>query len=246
MRLNRFLADCGLGSRRKVEELISSGEIEVNGEICRDLACQVDPERDEVRHLGKILKRETEKIFIMLNKPAGFVVSQKDEYSRKTVYDLIPEQFASLPYAGRLDKATEGLLLFTNDGNLIKELTHPSHKVEKVYRVEVEPRLPRAALQKLRSGVEIEGGLTQSAGVYVKSNTETGMSLKMVITEGRKRQVRLMIEAVGGKVKKLRRLQFGPLLLKDLPLGRWRILSQPEIRSLYFAGSARKKNKEKR
>jgi len=241
VRLNRFLADCGLGSRRKVEELISAGAISINGEICTDLASYVDPEHDEVCHEGNILKAETEKIFIIMNKPAGYVVSQKDEYNRRTVYDLLPEKFASLPYAGRLDKASEGLLLFSNDGALIKALTHPSHKVEKTYKVDVEPRLNRAALQTLRKGVEIEGGVTQSAAVFVKNENEKGMSLKMVITEGRKRQIRLMVEAVGGKVKKLRRLQFGPIHLKDLPLGRWRPLLQPEIRSLYMATANKRK-----
>jgi len=247
VRLNRFLADCGLGSRRKTEELILSGVISINGETCRDLSQKVDPEHDKVYHAGKLLTHDQEKIFIVLNKPSGYVVSQKDEYERRTVYDLLPEKFRSLPYAGRLDKASEGLLLFTNDGALIKELTHPSHKVEKVYKVDIEPRLSRAALQNLRKGVEIEGGLTQTAAVFVKSENETSMSLKMIITEGRKRQIRLMIEAVGGKVKMLKRLQFGPIHLGDLPKGRWRPLLPPEVRSLYMAASSKKKqNKDKR
>jgi 23S rRNA pseudouridine2605 synthase len=243
VRLNRFLADCGLGSRRKVEALITAAQISVNGEICTDLSSQIDPSRDQVCYDGRVLSAEAEKIFIVLNKPTGYVVSQKDEYSRKTVYDLLPEKYASLPYAGRLDKSSEGLLLFCNDGKLIKQLTHPSHKVEKVYRVQVEPKLTRAAIARLRQGVEIEGGRTQSAGVYVKSETEQGMSLKMVITEGRKRQIRYMLEAVGGKVRSLRRVQFGPLLIKDLPLGRWRPLLAPEIRALYKASEMKSKPK---
>lgn len=236
IRLNRFLADCGLGSRRKVESLITEGAISINGEVCRDLSQTVDPDTDRVVHAGKELKANSDKIYIILNKPMGYVVSQQDEYSRKTVYDLLPEQFASLPYAGRLDKNSEGLLLFTNDGELIKKLTHPSHKVEKVYRVWVEPKLRRSAILSLREGVEIEGGKTHSAKVYVKSESEESMLLKLVITEGRKRQIRHMIEAVGGKVKSLRRVQFGPIILGDLPPGRWRPLLLPEIRALLKAG----------
>lgn len=243
VRLNRFLADCGLGSRRKVEELITAGDIFVNGTVCTDLASQVDPGLDEVRYQGKLLQPE-KKLFLVLNKPMGYVVSQKDEYSRKTVYDLLPDEYAHLPYAGRLDKNTEGLLLFCNDGVLIKRLTHPSHKVEKVYRVEIEPKLSRTAIEKLRQGVLIEGEPTQSAGVYIKTQSETGMTLKIVISEGRKRQIRLMIEAVGSKVKSLKRIQFGPLYIKELPIGRWRPLSAVEIRALYRAAEAEKPSKK--
>ncbi|KAF5053775.1 Ribosomal large subunit pseudouridine synthase B [anaerobic digester metagenome] len=245
-RLNRFLADCGLGSRRKVEELITSGLISVNSVTCRDLACKIDPSRDEVKYEGKALHREEKKLYLVLNKPLGYVVSAKDEYSRKTVYDLLPEHLASLPYAGRLDKNSEGLLLFTNDGVLIKQLTHPSHKVEKSYRVVVDRKLGRAAIQQLREGVVIEGGITQSAGVYVKSESEKEMQLKLVIREGRKRQIRQMVEAVGAKVVSLRRLQFGSLQLKDLPVGRWRPLSRAEIASLYYdAGLWQKDDRKK-
>lgn len=240
VRLNRFLADCGLGSRRKVEELISGGKIYVNGKTCTDFSVQIDPANDEVTFQGKVLQPSEEKIFIVLNKPQGYVVSKSDEYSRKTVYELLPERYANTPYAGRLDKGSEGLLLFTSDGTLIKQLTHPSHKVEKIYRVVIDKKLTRADLERLRKGVEIEGGLTQSAGVYVKNQTESSMVLKMVITEGRKRQIRYMIEAVGAKVKSLKRLQFGPLILKDLPLGRWRPLTQLEIRALYAASGLKK------
>jgi len=234
LRLNRYLADCGLGSRRKVEELITAGEISINGEICTDLASQVNPSTDEVRHNGKLLAAQQQKLYLVLNKPLGYVVSHSDEYGRKTVYNLLPEHFANLPYAGRLDKNSEGLLLFTNDGTLIKQLTHPSHKVEKSYRVVIDRRLNRAALTQLREGVMIEGGITQSAGVYVKQQSDSGMQLKIVIKEGRKRQIRQMIEGVGAKVVSLRRLQFGSLQLKDLPLGRWRPLSRAEITSLYI------------
>ncbi len=239
VRLNRFLADCGLGSRRGVEALITDGKISVNGTICKDLASQVDPSQDEVRYQGKILSIE-KKTYLVLNKPMGYVVSQKDEFDRKTVYDLLPDEFANLPYAGRLDKNTEGLLLFCNDGTLIKQLTHPSYEVEKVYRVQIEPKISLTAIEKLRQGVVIDGGLTQSAGVFVKSQSNTGMSLKVVISEGRKRQIRLMIKAVGARVINLKRVQFGPLFIKDLPVGRWRPLTADEVRALYKTAASAK------
>ncbi len=233
LRLNRYLADCGLGSRRKAEELILSGRISVNGKVCQDLATRIEADKDEVLLDGKALSAKKEKLYLILNKPRGYVVSQSDELGRNTVYDLLPEKGQQLAYAGRLDKNSEGLLLFTNDTALINLLTHPSHKVEKVYKVDINKPLRKSELDKLRTGVEIEEGKTQPAGVYVKQESETSMTLKLVITEGRKRQIRQMVEAVGAKVKSLKRLQFGPLKLKDLPVGRWRLLEPMEVRALF-------------
>ncbi len=237
-RLNRFLADCGLGSRRKVESLITEGRISINGRICTDLAQRVEPAKDQVSLDGKAVTANQEKQYLILNKPRGYVVSQSDELGRETVYALLPEKSRQLAYAGRLDKNSEGLLLLTNDTALINLLTHPNYKVEKVYKVDIDRPLRKKELDALRRGVEIEGGLTMPAGIYVKSETETSMSLKVVITEGRKRQIRQMMEAVGAKVRSLKRLQFGPLKLKDLPTGRWRKLEPGEVRALF----AQKKN----
>lgn len=233
IRLNRFLADGGLGSRRKVEALITSGRIKVNGVLCTDLSCQIDPANDSVEADGTKVNAITKKQYLILNKPRGYVVSQSDELGRQTVYSLLPESAAHLAYAGRLDKNSEGLLLFTNDTGLINLLTHPSHKVEKVYRVDIDKVLRKRELEMLRQGVEIEGGVTLPAGVFVKSESESGMSLKIVITEGRKRQIRQMMEAVGAKVRSLKRVQFGPIHLKDLPVGRWRMLEPLEVRALF-------------
>lgn len=234
IRLNRWLAECGICSRRDADELIRKGEVRVNGELCNDLSRRIDPARDTVEHKGKKLERSPERVYLMLNKPRGYVVTRSDEFDRLTIYSLLPENASNLRYAGRLDKNSEGLLLLTNDGEMINKLTHPTHKVEKVYRVEINRRLGKKELDALRGGVRIEGGLTHSAGVYVKNSTEHGMTLKIVITEGRKRQIRQMVEAVGAKVLHLRRLQFGPLQLKDLPLGRWRPLTQAELRALKY------------
>jgi 23S rRNA pseudouridine2605 synthase len=230
-RLNRWLAECGICSRREADELIRSGKVRVNGEPCLDLSRRIGP-GDRVSCQGQELRRITEKVYLMLNKPRGYVVTHSDELQRETIYSLLPDSAANLRYAGRLDKNSEGLLLMTNDGELINALTHPKRKVEKVYRVEINRRLSRKELEDLRHGVQIEGGVTLPAGVFVKNDGGQGMTLKMVITEGRKRQIRQMVEAVGAKVLRLKRLQFGTLMLKDLPLGRWRPLSGVELRSL--------------
>lgn len=233
VRLNRYLADCGLGSRRKVEELITAGRVKLNGEVCTDLSMRVNPDKDELHLDNKLLSARKQKMYIVLNKPRGYVVTQSDEMGRQTVYSLLPDYAQNLAYAGRLDKNSEGLLLFTNDTSLINLLTHPNYKVDKVYKVDIDRPLKKKELDVLRNGVEIEGGITQKAGVFVKEESETAMSLKMVITEGRKRQIRQMIEAVGAKVLRLRRMQFGPLKLKELPSGRWRNLEAGEVRALF-------------
>jgi 23S rRNA pseudouridine2605 synthase len=215
-----------------VEQLVLSGRVSLNGAKVQDLGLKVNPTSDRVLLDGKEVKPLTEKAYLMLNKPRGYVVTQSDELERNTVYALLPDSAAGLSYAGRLDKNSEGLLLFTNDGELINRLTHPKGKVEKVYRADIDRPLGRRELEQLRRGVVIEGGKTRPAGVFVKSQSENAMSLKLVITEGRKRQIRQMIEAVGAKVRLLRRLQFGTLRLGDLPPGRWRPLTQAEVRAL--------------
>ena len=234
LRLNRYIADCGQGSRRKVEEFITSGRIKVNGILVKDLSQRVNPAEDKVTLDGKPIHPQKEKYYLILNKPRGYIVSQSDELGRKTVYSLLPPKGKQLAYAGRLDKDSEGLLLFTNDTAMINLLTRPENKVDKVYKVDINRRLNNAELNTLRNGVEIEGGKTLPAGVYVKAQSPDTMSLKIVITEGRKRQIRQMIEAIGAKVTYLKRLQFGPLQLKDLPVGRWRLLEPAEIKALLY------------
>jgi len=234
-RLNRFLAECGLGARRKVEQLVVDGRITVNGEVCTDLARRIDPKEDTVLLDGNEIQPRTRFLYLILNKPRGYVVSRSDELGRDTIYALLPEAAMELNYAGRLDRNSEGLLLLTNDGELINRLTHPNFKVEKVYKVETTTRLNKTQLEQLRKGVLIEGGMTRSAGVFVKSESERGMTLKVVITEGRKRQIRYMFRAVGANVRSLKRLQFGPLMLKSLPTGQWRPLTDGELRALKAA-----------
>ncbi len=232
VRLNKFLSDSGLCSRRQADEYIGEGRIMLNGEPCTDHSVRIDPRKDRILFDGIIVTPRQELKYIIINKPRGYPVTKKDEYGRKTVYSLLPKECQNYKYAGRLDMDSEGLLLLTNDGDMIQSLSHPRMKIEKVYRVDVNSTLDRNQLEQLRSGVMIEGRKTLSAGVFVKK-TENGKStLKIVITEGRKRQIRLMIEAVNARVLSLRRLQFGPLKLGDLLPGEWRLLNRGEIIAL--------------
>ncbi|MBM4403755.1 MAG: rRNA pseudouridine synthase [Candidatus Cloacimonetes bacterium] len=232
IRINRFLARCGISSRRKAEEYIHAGRVKVNGVKCSDLTLTLDPAKDKVTVDDKAIAPPPKSIYLMLNKPAGYVVSRRDELNRRTIYDLLPDFAQHCVSAGRLDKNSEGLLLITDDGDLINRLIHPKYKIEKVYRCDLDRKLHPSQLEQLRNGIEIEGKRTYPAGVFVKPSSGNGMRLKIVLKEGRKRQIRLMVEAVGAKVTQLRRLQFGILKLDKLPLGAWRMLSPTEIRHL--------------
>ncbi len=232
MRINRFLAQANLGSRRQVEEYISRGKVTVNGKICQDLSTQIDTANDIVTYDNKVVHIQNELIYIMLNKPLDYVVTKSDEYGRKTVYDLLPEFARALNPVGRLDMDSEGLLILTNDGDLANQITHPRYKLEKVYKVEVQGNLTKDAIEKLRLGVEIEGIKTQSARVFVKSHVGDHFILRITIREGKKRQIRRMVEAVNCKVLHLKRLQIGDINLDKLPIGMWRFLKPTEIISL--------------
>ena len=232
VRLNKFLAESGICSRRHADDLISEGKVTINGAVCTDLGIRIVPGKDLIVMDGQAVKAQSRYTYIMLNKPRGFPVTKSDEFERKTIYSLLPKEFKSCNYAGRLDMDSEGLLLITNDGDMIQALSHPRMHIEKVYRVDINQRLSRHQLDQLRSGVEIEGKKTLPAGVFVKKNDDGRSTLKMVITEGRKRQIRLMIEAVGARVLNLKRLQYGPLKLGDLVPGQWRLLNKYEIGAL--------------
>lgn len=229
IRLNKYLADAGVDSRRKVEDLILSGRVTVNGLLVKELSTQVDTHKDVVELDGKPIKPVEQKVYILLNKPPNYVVTKQDEFDRKTVYKLLPDFAQTCVSAGRLDMDSEGLLLFTNDGDVVQALTHPTKKVEKTYRVEIDQPLYKRQLEDLRNGVVIEGYKTKPAGVFVRSNKDNNVVLKMVITEGKKRQIRLMVEAIGRKVISLRRIQIGEIELGKLPKGMWRLCTRQEV-----------------
>jgi len=229
VRINKFLAECQLGSRRKVEEFILNGDIKINGDICTDLGKQINPEEDIVLYKNKRVKPDNEKIFILLNKPPNYIVTKKDEFDRKTIYKLLPEFALKLDPVGRLDYASEGLLLLTNDGDLAYKITHPKYMMQKTYFVHVNAMLTHDEVQKLRDGIIIDGKITLPAQVFMKKVGDKYCELKMTISEGRNRQIRRMIEALGHEVTKLKRVQIGDITLDNIPTGMWRYLTPAEI-----------------
>ncbi len=232
VRINKFLAQCNLGSRRQVEELITSGKIKVNGVICTELGTQINPAEDKVVMGRKELKIDTELIYVMLNKPKNYLVTTKDEFDRRTVYKLLPEFAIKLNPIGRLDKDSEGLLILTNDGNFAQLLIHPRNKLPKTYKVVIKGKLAHDDLLKLRAGVEIEGQKTLPAKIYIKKETEEESTIKITIYEGRNRQIRKMFEKFHHDVVSLKRIEIGSIELGKLPTGMWRFLTPQEILSV--------------
>ncbi|RLC50512.1 MAG: hypothetical protein DRI23_06930 [Candidatus Cloacimonadota bacterium] len=245
VRINKYLAKCNVGSRRKVEEFILAGRVQVNGKKVTDLAYQIDQETDKVKFDNKLLELPQETIYIMLNKPVNYLVTAKDDFDRKTVFDILPDFKTHLFSIGRLDYMSDGLLLLTNDGDFADKIIHPRNKLPKVYKVTIKGKLDKSALEKLRSGVVIDGKKTNPAIVHVNSSAENKSVLKMTIFEGRKRQIRYMIKAVGSEVLQLRRLQIGDVKLGNLPVGMWRILKPKEVESLLRYSSSNRKIKSK-
>jgi 23S rRNA pseudouridine2605 synthase len=231
-RLQKVLSQRGWGSRRVCEEIIAEGRVTVNGEVA-PLGRRVDPEVDTVEIDGVPLGVRPGLVYYLLNKPAGVVVTAKDTHGRPTVVEIVPSEPRVYP-VGRLDADTEGLLLLTNDGDLANSIAHPSHGVEKEYLAEVSGGEVRpGGLRRLREGVELEDGMTAPARVTQPS---PGV-LRLVIHEGRNRQVRRMCEAVGHPVTRLVRIRIGPLRDQSLQPGEWRELDQREVRSLVEAAA---------
>jgi pseudouridine synthase len=226
-RLHKFLSQAGVSSRRKCEELIAAGRVKVNGETVSALGSKVDPEHDRVEVDGQPVALPQEHVYLLLNKPAGYVSTVRDPQGRPTVVDLVNQAQRLYP-VGRLDQDSEGLLLLTNDGELTQRLTHPSYEHEKEYQVLVEGRPTQNALQRLRAGVELEDGLTCAADVTVVRIDTGGTWLRFVIHEGRKRQLRRMCDAVGHPARRLIRVRLGTLTLGDLPPGQHRPLTAQE------------------
>jgi 23S rRNA pseudouridine2605 synthase len=235
MRLGKYLATAGVASRRASEDVVRAGRVTLNGVTVTDPARDVSP-TDGVALDGKAIHNLHERVVYALNKPAGVVSTARDPQGRPTVVSLVPQTERLYP-VGRLDIDTTGLILLTNEGELAHRLTHPSYEVPKTYQVIVGgPALEERALQALRDGVELEDGRTAPAQVRrVSADT-----LQITIHEGRKRQVKRMCEAVGHPVKRLERIRLGPLELGDLPRGRWRKLTGPEIDALMAASEARR------
>ena len=231
MRLQKFLANAGVSSRRKAEELIAAGRVKVNGRVVTELGTKIDDAKDVVVVSGKQIK-STETVWIALHKPRGYLSTRKDPQGRPTVYDLLPPALHGLFYVGRLDLDSEGLLLLTNDGDTANRMLHPRYEVERVYEVLVRGEIKPDKIDMLLDGVELDDGVATAESVKVLGVARNEMRLRLSLREGKKREVRRMLWAVGHKVLRLKRLSYGPIKLDRLPEGKWRKLTEAELRSL--------------
>lgn len=232
MRLQKYLAQCGVASRRNAEKMISDGLVTVNGAVVTEMGVQVDADTDTVCVNGASVHPESEKHYIAYNKPAGEVTTARDPEGRTTVMDRFRDYPVRLFPVGRLDYDSEGLLLLTNDGELMNQLLHPKYQIKKGYLTKVSNHVSEEAINRLRHGVIIDGKLTSPAEVRLIRYDSFSTDLLITIHEGRNRQVRKMIDSVGHQVVRLKRVRFGPVLLGDLPAGMWRKLSDKEINAL--------------
>ena len=233
IRLQKYLADAGIASRRKAEELIKQGKVYVNGKIVNELGTKVTPNVDEIRYEGKKVEIEEKYIYILLNKPIGYVTTVKDQFNRDSVMDLVKIRKRLVP-VGRLDMYTSGALILTNDGDFVYKVTHPKHEIEKTYTVTIKGIIKNEEVEQLRKGVKIDDYTTRPAKVKIlKTDEEKDISrLEITIHEGKNRQVRRMCESVGRRVIALHRSKIGNIGVKDIELGKWRYLKDFEVKTL--------------
>ena len=233
-RLQKYLANNGVASRRKCEELILQGKIKVNGNIVTELGTKVTPGKDIIEYDGKIIKEDSKKVYILLNKPIEYVTTVKEQFNRPKVTDLIKGINVKLLPVGRLDMYTSGALILTNDGDFIYRVTHPKHEIEKTYNVTVKGIINEQEIENLKNGVKIEDYVTKPAKVKIlKIDNENNFSrIQIIIHEGKNRQVRKMCESIGKKVLALHRAKIGNIDVKDLKVGEWRYLKEEEIKQM--------------
>jgi 23S rRNA pseudouridine2605 synthase len=231
VRLQKFLADAGVASRRAGEQIILAGRVAVNGETVAKLGARVDPVHDRVNVDGKPV-RVKRKIYLALNKPRGLVCSRKDELERPSIYDLLPKEWGHLHSVGRLDFNSEGLIFLTNDGDLSLRLTHPRYGVRKKYVATVEGRVDGEVLGRITTGIFFEGEKLKAEKARVITGGPAASVVELDMTEGKYHEVRRLFEAQGKTVKRLQRIQIGKIKLGELRLGKWRTLTEPEIKSL--------------
>lgn len=239
VRLQKFLAEAGVASRRKSEELIADGVVRVNNRVAH-IGDSVDPKRDTVTVRGRRVARSNNLYYILLNKPRGYVTTTDDDLGRKCVTELVSDIKERIYPVGRLDRVSEGALLLTNDGEFANAMMHPSHHVPKTYRVTVRPDPSKEAVKMLSEGIELDGRMTAPADVHIIDRAEGRAVLQIVLYEGRNRQIRRMCEAVGLEVARLKRTAVGPVKLGTLPVGHYRDLTEQEVNSLLVAAGARK------
>ena len=230
VRLQKYLADCGIASRRKCEQYIQQGKVQVNGKVVTELGTKINPKKDKVKFENREITENRKMVYILLNKPIGYVTTADDQFNRDTVLDLVKVKERIVP-VGRLDMYTSGALILTNDGDFVYKVTHPKHEIEKTYTVTLKGIIQNDEVEKLRKGVQIEDYTTKPAKVKIlKTDKEKNISrLEIIIHEGKNRQVRKMCEAIGKKVLALHRSKIGKIGVKDLKLGEWRYLTEKEI-----------------
>jgi pseudouridine synthase len=231
IRLNKYLASCGLGSRRKCDELIAAGAIKVNGELITEMGSRVDPDTDQVEFYNQPVESPDRQVYILLNKPPRTVTTVSDEKRRRTVVDLVDIQQRIFP-VGRLDYNTTGALLLTTDGKLTYLLTHPKFEVSKIYRVLLDKRIRPIDLHHFRKGIQLDDRMTAPCKVEELRIMDNASYLEVELHEGRNRQIRRMLEVLGYQVKKLHRIEFAGLRVDNLQTGEWRRLSHQEIEKL--------------
>ncbi len=233
IRLQKYLAEAGIASRRKCEEYILAGRVKVNNKVTTELGTKVNPEKDEIYFDDKKIENKEELVYILLNKPIGYVTTAKDQFNRDTVMNLIKIKERVVP-VGRLDMYTSGALLLSNDGNFVYKITHPKHEINKTYTVTLKGIVTKEDIEKLEKGVDIGGYTTKPAKVKIlKTDIEKNISrLEITIHEGKNRQVRKMCEAIGKKVQALHRTKIGNISVKTLKIGQWRYLTKKEIEEL--------------
>lgn len=231
VRLQKFLADAGVASRRASEQVILEGRVSVNGRTIQELGTKVDPQHDNVQVDGRAVKIKR-KLYLAVNKPPGFICSSNDPESRKTVHALLPREWSNLHSVGRLDFQSEGLIFYTNDGEFSLRLTHPRYGVRKKYLVTVKGDVTLEHIRMLQKGVfNNEEVLKAESGRVLKSNKSHSL-VELTLTEGKNREVRRMFETLGFEIERLQRVQIGPVKLGQLTKGKWRTLTAPEIKSL--------------
>lgn len=240
VRLQKYMAEAGIASRRKSEELIAAGKVRVNGKVA-EIGDKINPRTDKVTVSGKKVVKSKKHVYIMLHKPRGFITTMHDEMDRKCVAELIDDVPERVYPVGRLDRESEGLLLLTNDGEFANALTHPSKHVPKTYRVTVRPDVTKEQLAAFENGIEIDGKMTLPAEVRVLDKQEGRVVLEVVIYEGRNRQIRKMCEALGLEVARLKRTKIGSLKLGMLKPGEYRYLAEEEIHGLLVAAEVTKR-----
>lgn len=235
-RLQKIISQAGIASRRKAEELILQGRVEVNGKVVRTLGAKADPEKDHIKLNGRLIQPGQYKVYLMLNKPKGYVTTLKDPQGRPTVIELLRGVHQRVYPIGRLDFDAEGLLLFTNDGELAEHLMHPRYETPRTYLVKVKGVLEDQEIQRLEAGVSLMDGMTAPCRIKKVRKTAENSWIELSIHEGRKRQIKRMLEHVGHPVLKLKRIRFAGLELLGLEVGEYRYLTGKEIQQLKKAG----------